>query len=121
MEIEGLVHKVYPVENGESKAGKAYSRTTIIIDTQKKYDPLVAVDVFGADKCDMALNLKIGEKVKLFINIKSREYKGKWYTSANLWKVENLDQAQPSQQAQKEPLGDISPEAESDEDEEIPF
>jgi hypothetical protein len=120
MEIEGIVNKVYPVENGKSKAGKDYSRTTIIIDTQKKFDPLVAVDVFGADKCDMALNLKVGSKAKLFINIKSREYNDKWYTTANLWKVENLDQAQPSQQTQKEPLGDISPEAEPDEDD-LPF
>ena len=120
MEVEGIVHKVYPVENGESKAGKAYSRTTIIIDTQKQYDPLVAIDVFGADKCDMALKLEVGKKVKAFINIKSREYKDKWYTSANLWKIESQNQ-QP-QQEQKEPLGDInSYQEDDDDDDDLPF
>ena len=93
MEVTGKVHKILPLETGESKAGKEFVKQLFVIDTEAKFNPLVAIQAFGDDKCDLVLKLSVGQKITAHINVSSREWKDKWFTQVDLWKIDILEEA----------------------------
>jgi len=40
------------------------------------------------DKANMLQNLSSGQEIKVFFDVESREYNGKWYTDVKAWKIE---------------------------------
>lgn len=103
MILEGKVIKLIDVKEGTSKtSGKDWKLAQYLIDTttNEQYPKQVVVEVFGEDRID-ELSIIPDEQVKLNVEVESREFNGKWYTSVRAWgRAEDDKPAQPAQQSQ---------------------
>ena len=93
MEIKGKIIQNLGIQSGTSKAGKAWSKASILIETEGQYPKKVVLD--NLKNADEFSKLAVGSTGTFHIEINSNEYNGRWYTSVNCWKWE-LD-AQPQQ------------------------
>lgn len=88
LEIEGVIHSLLAPTQGVSARGSAWKKQDVIVETlEGEYSRKICVTFFG-DKVDECAKLVKGEKVKVSINIESREFNGKWYTNVNAWKID---------------------------------
>jgi hypothetical protein len=86
MEVQGVLKQILPLESGETKSGKAWQKQTIIVETQETYPKLIAIEV--SEKAISRLqDYQIGHTITCSINIESREYNGRWFTSIKCWKI----------------------------------
>ncbi len=94
MEITAKTIVVLPIESGTSKAGNAYKKQNFVLETAEQYPKKMCFQLFGdkVNECPA-----VGDGVKVSFDIESREYKGRWYTQLNAWKVEKVAAPQPQQ------------------------
>jgi hypothetical protein len=86
MELQGTLKQILPIESGESKSGKTWQKQTIIIETADAYPKQIAVEV--SEKALSRLqDYSEGMTITCSINIESREYNGRWFTSVKAWKI----------------------------------
>lgn len=85
MYIKGTILEILPVSRGESK-NRNWVRQQIIIETDEKISFKVCL-VIAPDKIDIS-NLYPGQKILAAINLESREFNGRWYTEARVWKID---------------------------------
>ena len=89
MKITGKLTKVLKKQTGVSKAGKEWQKQSFIFEQDDKFNKEICVDVFGDLTKDIKLklfkDLKIGEQYKVYINISSKEFNGKYYHSIDGW------------------------------------
>jgi hypothetical protein len=86
MEIQGVLKQILPLESGETKSGKTWQKQTIIVETQETYPKSIAIEV--SEKAISRLqDYQIGHTITCSINIESREYNGRWFTSVKAWKI----------------------------------
>ena len=90
MKIKGKFKKLLKLESGVSKAGKEWKKQSFILDTLNEYNPDLCIDTFGERLNDIQ-NIDEGTLIECDINISSREWKEKWFTSASLFKIRKLD------------------------------
>lgn len=91
MEVEGKVIFDLGERNGTSKAGNAWKAHEYVLETivnDGGFPRKIHFDFFG-DKADQFV-LKPGQDIKLYFDIESREYNGRWFTSIRGWKVDYL-------------------------------
>jgi|TARA_Y100000310_G_scaffold341551_1_gene441045 hypothetical protein len=86
MNVKGTIETILDIETGTSKAGKEWQKQSIVINNGDQYNPLLCIGFFG-DKVDILKGKKVGDKVDVSINISSREFKGKYYTQVDGWKI----------------------------------
>ena len=87
MKIKGKLVKKMDVETGTSKSGKDWKKQLVLIDTGADYNPEICLQIFGSEKVETIEKLKIGKEYDFSINIISREYKGKYYTTLIVGKL----------------------------------
>jgi hypothetical protein len=88
--------------------------------TNPQYPRQAVIEVFGEDRIN-ELSIIPGEQVRLNVEVESREFNGKWYTSVRAWgRAEDESDAQPAQQAQpvQQAQSDVQP---MEDDTELPF
>lgn len=126
MEIKGKVVANLGVQNGTSKAGKNWAKATVVIEYGDQYPKKVAID--NMKNADSFGALPVGTEGTFHIEVESREFNGRWYTSVNCWKWETTQQApaQPSQPVQQDwqaayPQPAAKPQTASQEDGGLPF
>ena len=85
MEITGTVVSLLPMQSGQGKNG-TWKKQEFIIETPGQYPKKVCLSLWG-EKVDET-RIAVGEKITASINIESREYNGRWYTSIKAWKIE---------------------------------
>jgi hypothetical protein len=90
MEIEGKLFQVMPVQNITSQKGQM-KKMEFVIETEAKFPKKVCFSLWN-DKIDLFTS-KPGENIKVYFDLDSREYNGRWYTEARAWKVEALSAA----------------------------
>lgn len=86
MEITGNIKLIQDVESGTSKAGNEWSKRTIVVTTADKYPQDLAIDFLG-ESIKGINNFQVGNPVTVSINLRGKEYNGKYYTSINGWKI----------------------------------
>lgn len=100
MEIKGRVVANLGVQNGTSKAGKNWAKATVVVEYGDQYPKKIALD--NMKNADSFGALAIGTEGTFHIEVESREFNNRWYTSVNCWKWETAQQApaqsQPVQQ-----------------------
>lgn len=117
MELSGKVFEVLPEQQGEGRAG-TWRRQDFILEIPGQFPKKVCIGMWG-DKIDQA-NLKVGEQVTAHIDIESREYNGKWFTSVKAWKVEKSKGNNSNNEGEIPPPGEPPPVPFSDNDD-LPF
>jgi len=80
LEIKGTIKQKLDIESGVTNAGKNWQRQTFVIDTGSQYNPL----------------FNVGDNVVVGFNVSSREFKNKWYTSLDAWKIFEDRDVEPS-------------------------
>lgn len=100
MEITGEITKVLEMQEGVSQAGKEWKKLSFILETDEEYNNVYCFEVFGAEKVD-AFNKfnKVGDSVDVSFNVSTNEWKGKYFTSLQAWKIfksNNEDKKQES-------------------------
>jgi hypothetical protein len=118
LKIAGTVKQVLEIQSGEGKNGP-WKKQDFILETPGKFPKMVCVTQWG-DQIDKN-NVSEGEKLTVFIDLQSREYKGNWYTDVKAWKVER--EGESGAQAGAEPANpdDNIIDFGADSDEELPF
>lgn len=86
MEITGKVFKMLPLVTGQGKNGEWRKQEFVIEIESGQFPKKVCLSLWG-DKIDQA-SLSDGETVKVFFDLESREYNGRWFTEARAWRVE---------------------------------
>ena len=90
-----IVKKMQPV-TGEGKNGK-WVKQEIIVETIEQYPRKICISFWG-DKCNELNNFALGDVVKIFINIESREFNERWYTDVRAWKLEAVSKSNTNEQ-----------------------
>ena len=104
MEIKGKIIQNLGIQSGTSKAGKSWSKASILIETEGQYPKKVVLD--NLKNADEFGKLTIGSTGTFHIEINSNEYNGRWYTSVNCWKWEiDTPQAPAAPQSATPTLG----------------
>lgn len=76
-----------PLQSGEGRNGP-WKKQDFIMETQGQFPKKVCVSLWG-DRIDQA-DIHIEENIKIYADIESREFNGKWYTDVKAWKVEKV-------------------------------
>jgi len=89
MQLTAKLIQILPLQTGTGKNG-TWKKQDIILETYGQYPKKVLVSIWG-DKINSEL-LIIDKKMKVDIDIESREYNGKWYTDVKAWNIQ-LDES----------------------------
>lgn len=81
--IKGQIIVALPETSGTSKSGNAWRKREYVLQTDDKYPKKIAFSVMN-DKIDQ-LGLRQGVTAEVSVDIESREYNGKWYTSVSAY------------------------------------
>lgn len=105
-----LINKL-EVTSGVSNAGKEWQKQTIVIEeVNDKYTNLLAIDILNK-VVDAMDSIQVGTVIDLDIDVESKEYNGRWYTTNKAWRF--TAQAQSTRIAQaSQPMA--SPSGEND-------
>lgn len=103
MKIRLTIIKIDPIQDGTSQAGNTWRKRNVLGKTLGNYPKMVCVEVWG-ERCDNQL-LVVGNTLDISIDLESREYNGKYYTTAKAYDiavatVEPAAQPMPSQAIQ---------------------
>ncbi len=91
MKIEGKLKLILTKESGTSKSGKDWSKQSIVVEQSGTYPKIVAVELGGKALEYFEKNpISIGSLIDCEVNVESREYNGKFYTSVQAWKISTL-------------------------------
>ena len=94
MEITGKIIQAFPEQSGTSKAGNPWKKREYVLETIETYPKKVFFDFFG-ERADQ-YPLTVGQEIKLYFDINSREYNGRWFVSISGWKAEPANAAAPA-------------------------
>ena len=87
MEVKGRLLEVTIPEIGTSKAGKDWIKSLAIIETDGQYPKKIAVELGKEELINKITDLKLGSEVTIKVNIESREFNGRWFTSVKGWSL----------------------------------
>ncbi len=100
MELEG---KIKVIGETQSFGSSGFTKRHLVITTDEKYPQDIQVE-FVKDKCSILDKYAVGQDVKVGINIRGNEYKGKYYVNLQGWKIENT-----GQESSPDPLPSVPP------------
>lgn len=116
MQIELTIIQVLPAQEGVGRNGNPWKVQPYVGETSDQYPRKVYFEVFGEDRIKETA-CEVGNKVNVSLDIESREFNGRWYTTCRAWKVEkSAAAAEPVQATEAAPAAPASEETE-----ELPF
>lgn len=86
MEFEGIITYL----GKEEEVGQnGLRKITFVLeeDTDREFKTSMAIDLFN-DKIDMIKEYQQGDKVKVGLNFRAREYNGRWFNSIGAWRID---------------------------------
>ena len=127
MELQGTIKKISDIQTFAS----GFQKREMVILTEEQYPQPINVE-FLQDKCDLLNAYKEGDKVKVSINIRGREWTSpqgevKYFNSITGWRLEKVEGANFNEPVEARPQqsGNASSENKTDvfaeEDDDLPF
>jgi len=108
MKITGKIENILDTQTGTSKAGKEWKKTSFVVKTDDEYNNLYCFDIFGDEKVNNFLQYNSkGDVVDVDFNVKTNEWKGKYFTSLDAWKVFKADNSKQKEEIAVEEEGDL--------------
>jgi hypothetical protein len=105
MEIQGQIKKIFP---SEYVGANGFEKRDLVIVTEEQYPQTIIIQ-FTQGRCALLDNVRVGERVRAYINIKGREWTSlqgetKYFNTIECWKIEvvqttNVANQQHMQQA----------------------
>lgn len=87
-EIEGKLHKKF---DKEQKSGTFQTREFVILDESGQYTNYIKFQLVQ-DRCEIVDNIDEGTQVKVYFDLRGREWQGKYFTNLQAWRVEAAGQ-----------------------------
>ena len=96
MEVTGKIKVI----NAEQQVSASFKKRELVVATEEQYPQFISIN-FVQDKCDILNNFKVGEPVKVSINLRGREWvnpqgETKYFNDIQGWKVERITTEAPS-------------------------
>jgi hypothetical protein len=93
MEVPGKIKIIGEVQT----FGNGFTKRELVVTTEEQYPQVISID-FLKDKCDLLNGYKVGQDVKVSINLGGREWinpegEAKYFNSVTGWRVEKLETA----------------------------
>lgn len=92
-EIEGIVEKIYDIE----KKTETFQTREFVIRTEETYPQFVKFQT-TQDKCNIVDACSVGDKIKVYFDLRGREWQGKYFTNLNAWRLEKVEATAPAVQ-----------------------
>jgi hypothetical protein len=92
MELTGKITKMLDAVSGQGNNGKAWTKQEFLIKTNDDYAKTVCFCAWG-EKINLIKDFKPTDEIKDYFDLESREYKGRYFTEARIWKAELLSPA----------------------------
>lgn len=94
MELQG---KIKMIDETKTYGNNGFRKRELVITTEEQYPQVIMIE-FVQDKTDLLNNYKVGQDVKVSINVRGREWvnpqgETKYFNSIQGWRVENVSQA----------------------------
>lgn len=120
MKFTGIVTAISKKTTGESN-GKAWEKQSFVLTEEKdKYPQAILVEAFN--KPSEIEKIQIGDKVEVQFNMGAKEYKGVYYGSNSLWRLNILNsQESATNVPQNTPTSEPANVVASDGDDSLPF
>lgn len=114
MQVEGIIKVI----NDEQQVSPTFKKRELVVTTDETYPQHILIE-FNQDKCNLVDNRNVGDKVKVHINIRGREWKNpkgetKYFNQIQGWKIELLSQGTA-------PVSQAAPAVPAADDTEAPF
>lgn len=97
MELQG---KIKLIDETKTYGNNGFRKRELVITTEEQYPQVIMIE-FVQDKTDLLNAYKVGQDVKVSINVRGREWvnpqgETKYFNSIQGWRIENLSQAPAS-------------------------
>jgi hypothetical protein len=83
-EVEGKLHKKFETEQ---KSGTFQTREFVIIVEQGQYPQYIKFQLVQ-DRCEIIDPIPEGSDIKVYFDLRGREWQGKYFTNLQAWRVE---------------------------------
>ena len=107
-----VVGKIKLVGEAKNVGSGSFLKRDLVVTTDEQYPQHISID-FVQDKCDLLNSYRVGENVKVSINLRGREWADpqgviKFFNSIVGWRIERLasDSAESSNQAPPMPIAE---------------
>ena len=124
MEIQG---KIKMIGETQSFGSNGFRKREMVITTEEQYPQHILVE-FVQDKTDILNNYKVGQAVKVSINLRGREWvnpqgETKYFNSIQGWRIENLQEETSGEMPPIPPMEAFEPVTDLNEDDhdDLPF
>jgi len=95
LKVTGTIKEILPIQSGESAKGQ-WKKVEFVVSNNEGYEgreQLFFFQIFGAEKVDKFTKYnKVGDSVDVKFNIRTNEYKGKYFTNLKAWSVFGLSE-----------------------------
>lgn len=99
MELNAKIVEVLPVQSGTSSRGDWEKHAFVVSWMDGQYEQKLCLEVMGSDKFDKMKNaVVVGHEVLVRFNVSSREYQGRWFTTASCYYCSTIGGVQQPQQ-----------------------
>ena len=122
MEVIGKIKLIGEVQTFGSNG---FRKREMVVTTDEQYPQMIMIE-FIQDKTDLLNNFKVGQDVKVSINLRGREWinpqgEAKYFNAIQGWRIESLSQA--SQASNLPPVDQFEPASNvsDDEPDDLPF
>ena len=115
MEVNGKIKVINPTQN----VSATFKKREIVVSTDEQYVQHILIE-FNQDKCDLLDKFKVGQSVKVGINLRGREWVNqqgeiKYFNSIQGWSISSNGEQSANNIEVKEPV------SVSDEPDDMPF
>ena len=92
MEVQG---KIKFIDETKTFGNNGFRKREVVVTTEEQYPQQIMVESVQ-DKCDLLNNCKVGQPVKISINLRGREWTNpqgetKYFNSIQGWRAEHLE------------------------------
>ena len=112
LEVSG---KIIVLNETESIGTKEFKKRIVVVQTDETYPQTIPVE-FTQDKTNLLDNYSIGDIVKIGINLRGSEWKGKYYANIQGWNINKgeREKSADSFMPDRQPINNALPEDEAD-------
>ena len=107
MEIQGRIKQIFP---SQIIGQNGFEKRDLVIVTEEQYPQTIIIQ-FTQQRCDLLDSLQVGQNVKVYINIRGREWTNpqgetKYFNTIEGWKIEVI---QTTNVANQQPMTQTAP------------
>lgn len=109
-----VVGKLKVIEEVKVVGASGFKKRDVVVETAETYPQFISVS-FTQDKCDLVNPFKLGEEVKISINLRGREWvnpqgETKYFNDISGWRIERVGNTQaPSNQSPNSTTSNVAP------------